>query len=306
MELDFIKITDAVYKVLNFLPDSDPLKNKAKERVLLILENLTLSKPELLEKTLSDIEVLETYLKLAKYQGWVSDMNFLIITNECSKIKSYIGTLKLAQGDDLKEKKKTNRVDGEARSMAQNLKPEGALNKESSLNKSIEGSGKTSTRQKRILEILLRRDKAQVADIIKKLPDVTKRTIRRDLDDLLKKGKISRAGEWNQVSYQIANQDVSNKKDVKITQSAVIHSLNDLAQVFNYKEGIFANNYNPVLAEKIKDIKLPDEATSIENLENLIKNSLTEEEQALVRDRLNDRMSELRGDIDEVSLVRTI
>ena len=35
------------------------------------------------------------------------------------------------------------------------------------------------------------------------LPDITKRTIRRDLDELLESGKIVRVGEFNQVFYQI-------------------------------------------------------------------------------------------------------
>ena len=60
-----------------------------------------------------------------------------------------------------------------------------------------------SPRQRHILKILLEKEKVQVADIIKELPDVTKRTIRRDLDDLLKKKKITRLGDYNKVSYSI-------------------------------------------------------------------------------------------------------
>ena len=38
---NFIKITGEVYKILDYLPEGDPLKNKAQERALSILENLT-------------------------------------------------------------------------------------------------------------------------------------------------------------------------------------------------------------------------------------------------------------------------
>src|SRR3989344_525485 len=61
-----------------------------------------------------------------------------------------------------------------------------------------------SERQNKILSILSRKEKVQVSDIIKEIPKITKRTIRRDLDDLLKKGKIVRVGEWNQVFYKSA------------------------------------------------------------------------------------------------------
>jgi predicted HTH transcriptional regulator len=66
-------------------------------------------------------------------------------------------------------------------------------------------NGKSSIRQRKILETLVRSQKAQVSDFIKILPNITKRTIRRDLDDLLKKGKVIRVGEWNQVFYKIAD-----------------------------------------------------------------------------------------------------
>ena len=36
------------------------------------------------------------------------------------------------------------------------------------------------------------------------LPDITKRTIRRDLDELLESGKITRLGDFNQVFYKIS------------------------------------------------------------------------------------------------------
>ena len=58
--------------------------------------------------------------------------------------------------------------------------------------------------QKKILEILSERGRAQVSDFKTVLLDVTKRTIRRDLDELLRNGKVIRAGEWNQVFYKIS------------------------------------------------------------------------------------------------------
>jgi DeoR/GlpR family transcriptional regulator of sugar metabolism len=35
------------------------------------------------------------------------------------------------------------------------------------------------------------------------LPDVTKRTIRRDLDELIRLGRVVRTGDYNGVSYQL-------------------------------------------------------------------------------------------------------
>ncbi len=162
---DFVKTMSIIYKILDFLPDSDPLKNLAKEKVLAILENLTLQ--NFLQAS-DDIAVLENYLKVGFGQGWISSMNFLIITKEYQKMKDNIEIPK----DIAKSSVKYDRIE------------------------------KYSQRQSKILEILNKKENAQVSDFIKELPKVTKRTIRRDLDDLLKRGKISRAGEWNQVFYQ--------------------------------------------------------------------------------------------------------
>ena len=156
MENDVVKITNAVYKLLECLPDADPLKNKVKEKALAILE----------AASVTDIEALQKYLELARSQGWMGGMNFLIIKKQYDELK-------------------------------QNL----VLQKEPSLKKG-EKQLAYSGRQKAILDLLKSQQKLQVADIIKEIPDITKRTVRRDLDDLLKKGVITRMGEFNQVFYQ--------------------------------------------------------------------------------------------------------
>jgi len=221
MEDDFVKITNALYRVLDFLPENDPLKNRAKEKALVILENLTLLfgiegrisfEPDLsrgyrmiIEKTsyqiLTDMEMLESYLSIGKYQGWIDATNFLIITtrycNIKNKIKSFLPVQQLAEV---------------------NLAPVALLRQKVGKEPGIDShvmiageparsdapSQKALARQNKILDILSKKQKAQVADFIKELPDVTKRTIRRDLNDLLVGRKVIRVGEWNQVFYQIA------------------------------------------------------------------------------------------------------
>lgn len=184
MKDEILKITNAVYSVLDYFPEDEPLKNKAKEKALAILENLTKEKAS--AELLDDIEVLKNYLSLAKYQGLVSDMNFLILTKEYEQIKNQINIAKPVEKEVLPKEEKTN------------------VRRRTTTNVGRWGKNKSFLRQKQILDIVSGRDKTQVTDIVKQLPNVTKRTIRRDLDDLLKEGKIARIGEWNQVSYQIS------------------------------------------------------------------------------------------------------
>ncbi len=214
---DFIKVINATYKLLDFFPEGDPLKYKAKEKALAILENLTLvsdssgwvslktifseDRGKAIEQLLDDIEILDMYLKLGKEQGWIGGVNFLIITKEYRKIKSNISipkfpiprvALGIIQGLPLDEKPRLGNISVQGEALEKPILK---------VLKTLKGY---SERQRKILQILTSREKAQVADIIKEIPNITKRTIRRDLDDLLKGGRIIRVGEWNQVFYTIS------------------------------------------------------------------------------------------------------
>lgn len=217
MKDDFVKIINETYKVIDFFPDSEPLKNKAKERALSILENLTLisdaegwvslKKEKAIADLLDNIEILENYLKLGKYQGFIDSMSFLIISKEYNNIKSHIEIPKGLIRESLKiisEAKEPTMIANskEIASVVQKTESKD-LKVLSDVKVEPKNTKNLSGRQGKILEILSNKEKAQVSDIIKEIPKVTKRTIRRDLDDLLKRGQIIRSGEWNQVFYKI-------------------------------------------------------------------------------------------------------
>ena len=207
MKDKIIKLTNAVYNLLEYFPEADPLKNKAKEKALAIMENLSLvfadegwvslkdyfsgNREKAKLQTLEDVGIILNCLKLAKLQGWINGVSFLIIFNEYEKIRKEIGppiiipvfeeTKKLWEGG-------TPTISGENFEISDRQSPP---------------LHKVTARQSKILEFLQQNQKAQVMDLMAVLPDVTKRTIRRDLDELLKMGKVVREGEFNQVLYRI-------------------------------------------------------------------------------------------------------
>lgn len=196
MREKFLKITNAAYKVIDFFPESDPLKIRAKDKALTIMENLTLisgtsgwaslQKEKAKTQAIEDINVLLGYFWIAKSQGWLSAVNCLIISNEYEKIK--------------KEIEPVQELTQELPGLGKLIFKEATQEKEISQNPP---SAKLTARQEKILDFLTKNEKAQVMDLKKILPDVTKRTIRRDLDELLQGGKIERLGEFNQVVYRI-------------------------------------------------------------------------------------------------------
>jgi len=58
-------------------------------------------------------------------------------------------------------------------------------------------------RQNRIVEFLKQKGRAQVWEIQKIFPDISKRTIRRDFRSLLEQGLIERVGERNKTYYKM-------------------------------------------------------------------------------------------------------
>lgn len=199
---DFLKITQLAYRLLDFLPDHDPLKNKAKEKALAILENITLvsgvggwvalsqylseERQKNALQAIEDIQILQNYFKVAKNQGWMDGANVLIITNEYERIKKQLERVSTPKLSTVTRSTRSDLVEKEVVRGPTSQLPDGKANK----------------RQEKILAIMASKEKTQVADILRELPDITKRTIRRDLTDLLKRGEISRFGAFNQVFYK--------------------------------------------------------------------------------------------------------
>ena len=194
MEDKFIQLTGAVYKLLDFFPEGEPLKNRAKEKALSIMDNRNNASGQFLE----DIEVLLNYLKLAKSFGWIDSINFLIISKEYEKIRGQVSQ-PTKKAENTKIVAQTQKV-----TFQKTIENQASFTEEKISQLEV-AEFSISDRQKKILQILSEKGHAQVSDFKTVLNDVTKRTIRRDLDELLKNGEIIRAGEWNQVFYQLGH-----------------------------------------------------------------------------------------------------
>jgi hypothetical protein len=228
-----VKLTNIVYKLLEFFPESDPLKNRAKDRALAIMEHLVLIderskecpgwtsfQSEKFKIQLSeDIDILLGYIWIGKSQGWLNSSNCLIVTNEYEKIKKGIKpaielTQKLPGIDRISNIEKDFHPSKNTDKESEQIEPKEQLspvlnNTESETtgfsisNKQDDNLHELTERQKMIFEFIEKNGKAQVMDLQTILPDITKRTIRRDLDELLQSGKIIRMGDYNQVFYKI-------------------------------------------------------------------------------------------------------
>lgn len=216
MQEKILKLTNAAYKIIDFFPEADPIKNRARDRALAIMENLvflsgvdgwaSLQNEKIKTQVSDDIDVLLGYFWIAKAQSWMSNINYFIICNEYEKIRKefhpYIELTKKMPFDSLPDNPPEISVD-KVKIESSEMKVEKIEKKKEAKKQIVKKpqKGELGERQKKIVDFLNNNEKAQVMDLQKVLGNITKRTIRRDLDELLESGVVKRMGEFNSVFY---------------------------------------------------------------------------------------------------------
>jgi len=184
-----IQLTQNLYKLTLLFPKKEPLRYKMREVANDILADLiggqTSEKPSEVRprQVLESLEILDGFFEVAKAQNWVQAVEVLRVQEEYNRIKI--------------ELKKISR--GQTSAKLIEVRP---------LQGSLQGSGGgagqvVNSRQQEILEFLKENGRAQVWQLKQVFPEVTKRTLRRDFERLLKQGVIERIGEKNATFYQL-------------------------------------------------------------------------------------------------------
>lgn len=184
----FIKLTLGIYRVTELFPGEEPLKFKIREKANDILANLVLiaeRKAGLVkvEDFLQNLEIMFSYFKVAKAQNWVDSRNFEVLEKEYEKIAEEI---------ESKEERRNNNQALVKSSSAEIIMPltSGRL------------GNFLSVRQEKILEILKHQNKTTAGELKKEFPEVSRRTLQRDLETLVSENLLNRGGEHNNVFYQ--------------------------------------------------------------------------------------------------------
>jgi len=192
----FIKLVFATHKVADALPDEEEVKQEIKNSANTLLVDLILfsekeavsseRKRVLVPRLRKEIEAVFAGFYRAEKEGWVNPRNFSILEKEYERVREMLEFFGDIQEEEPSEVKKEELV-------AKKVKTDKPKTEQSSL----------SERQKKILEFLRAKENAQVWELQRILPEVTKRTLRRDLDELLQLNLVQRKGEWNSVAYQL-------------------------------------------------------------------------------------------------------
>ena len=190
-----LQITNELYRITLLFPKKEPLRYKMRQLSNEVLANFVdLSQKKdfqegvrIVEDSNHKIEILDGFFDIARAQNWVRPSDILGLQKEYNTIKE--GFLSINGGNEKREKTQV---------VAHASVVEKPYKKENKENEMI-----LSGRQEKILRILEDKEKAQVSDVKDYFPDTSKRTLRRDLRELLDNDLIRRKGERNSTFYEI-------------------------------------------------------------------------------------------------------
>lgn len=173
-----IQLTNNLYRLTLLFPKKEPLRYKMRE-----VAGGILVKPET-----EDLEILDNFFEVAKNQNWVSPQEILAIQQEYANLRGELKQPSFVKTTDVEEISGNN--------------PGAGANHKVILAQSI------AERQEKILAFLKENGRAQVWQIKQILPEVTKRTLRRDFENMLGQEIIERVGERNNTFYQLKTEVV--------------------------------------------------------------------------------------------------
>ena len=251
MDRDFlIQLTNNLYRLTLLFPKKEPLRYKMREiaddisanslRITNQYEYINKKNPSKKVENgslriLEDLEVLDAFFEVAKEQNWVSPEEILKLQDNYSKLKEELKTetdLEMTLTLPLDKSKNVcssspfvslgQEKEAKNEFIMLPLKEDKSSSHPFAAAREAEEDCSISERQEKILTFLKEQGRAQVWQIKQVLPEVTKRTLRRDFENLLKKGLVERNGERNNTFYQVPSEQgerrESNSLRPKITQ----------------------------------------------------------------------------------------
>jgi len=196
-----LQITNELYRLTLLFPKKEPLRYKMREVADDILAqsvrntnqyeytDKSVNQPRvLINSVLENLEVLDSFFEVAKNQNWVSPQDILNLQEKYCKLKEALKNFFET------ETPKTER------------KIEFAQTAPVQISSSVENQisiNSMDERQEKILEVLREKGRAQVWEVKQIFPQVSKRTLRRDFENLFKRGMIERIGERNNTFYRL-------------------------------------------------------------------------------------------------------
>ncbi len=206
-----IELTNKIYRMTLLFPKKEPLRYKMREVADNALADLVTwevfynhnpsrflavenpEKKDLIFVVEKDFEILKSYFEITKWQNWLSYFDVLELEDEYDRIKSNFKK----EIEYLEEGEKNLKIEPLFPTSKTDRNPVSIADVKEKKDEKLD------PRKENILKILKEKGRAQVWEVKKILPEVSKRTLRRDFDQLLKLGLVERIGERNNTFYKL-------------------------------------------------------------------------------------------------------
>ncbi|MFH1582632.1 MAG: DeoR family transcriptional regulator [bacterium] len=177
-----IQLTNNLYRITLFFPKKEPLRYKMREVAASFLAS----------PNNEDLVILDNFFEISLAQNWVSPSDILAIRQDYGNLRALLENEEIIPQQTLPQIGLDESKDSSSSSPF--------LGSE---NNSFQHQSGLTERQEKIIAFLKENGRAQVWQLKEILPEVTKRTLRRDFEGLLHNSKIERIGEKNNTFYQL-------------------------------------------------------------------------------------------------------
>jgi len=226
------KIVTAIYMVTDLIQEKDPIRKDLRVRSVYALSSISsisvknsIQAQKAITKTQAVVDSLVNILKIAVSIGFVSDMNFKLITESLSLIKDdlnkkysllqnqdnlsktfhnraveeFVLPTTLFNGQEDKTEKKNEAYQTKPNfNMSDKKKPETSIPK----NKNIQKS--PSSRESDVLDLVREKGEVSVSDVALRFSEVSEKTVQRILVKLVDNGYLQKTGEKRWSRYSVS------------------------------------------------------------------------------------------------------
>ena len=179
----------AVYKTADALPASGPLVQRMKNATLQTTEDFVVlfchAKNEKNKQNVeSSLEILCGYFALASEQNWINRQNFIALTEEYRDLYTQLSSIE-GTATDTSEKRNITKVTSKKDPVP------------------IMSSVNINDRQEKILSYMKKNTESQFGPVAGLFEGISSRTIRRDLDVLVRSNLLVREGNTSSSLYRL-------------------------------------------------------------------------------------------------------
>ncbi len=202
---DFIQLTLDLYDLTGYFPNKEPLRYKIRgmaddilSDLLLLISNPgpALKQKKKIKNRLSErIKVMENLFEVAKPQDWVSPDDIAEMKEEYGRIKD---ALELAESSEPVPEPEPEQEFVSEEEIDENVIEEKVVEKEKE-----KKTSSVSDRQRRVVKEIEEKGPSQISDLKEEFPEVSRRTLIRDLNKLVDQGLINKTGKGPSVFYSL-------------------------------------------------------------------------------------------------------